>query len=77
MRGRRLPGPRPARFPADGHPDLVRAGVPERVAQQLTGHKTRSIFERYNISSSGDLRDAAVRLNAFIAAGASARRHTA
>jgi hypothetical protein len=31
----------------------------------LTGHKTRAVFERYNIVSPGDLRDAARRLDQF------------
>jgi integrase len=38
--------------------NLVRRGVTEGVAMQITGHKTRSIFDRYNITSKDDVREA-------------------
>lgn len=45
--------------------NLERAGVPRSVAMKLSGHKTESVYRRYDIVSEGDLQIAVERLSAF------------
>ena len=47
--------------------NLIRASVPERVAMLLTGHKSRAIFDRYNIIHEQELLDAGDQLVAYLA----------
>jgi len=44
--------------------NMIRRGVPQKTAREISGHKTDAVFSRYNIVSEGDLADAAKKIEA-------------
>ena len=56
--------------------NLVNVGVPERVAMNVTGHRTRAVFDRYHIVSPGDLQEATRKLSTGIKMGITSQSET-
>ena len=48
--------------------NMIRAGVPEKVAMQISGHKTASMLWRYNITDTRDIKDAGKRTERYLEA---------
>jgi integrase len=46
--------------------NLLRAGVPQKTAMEMSGHKTTSVFLRYDIVDEADLRQAQEKMQAWL-----------
>lgn len=63
--GWRYHGLTPHDFRRSAARNLRRAGVTEDVAMSITGHKSRTIFSRYNITDTADIHDALVKVGQY------------
>jgi integrase len=58
-------GLKPHDFRRSAARNLIKAGVDRRTAMKITGHKTEHIFERYNIKTTDDVKEALIKVGAF------------
>ncbi len=45
--------------------NMVRAGIPEKVAMEISGHRTRRTFDRYHIVSDRNIREVATTMEQY------------
>lgn len=64
-----VPGLRPHDLRRSAARHFIRAGISENVARAYTGHKSRSIFDRYDITAEADLLEGGDKLSAFFRNG--------
>jgi len=46
--------------------NMIRAGIPEKQAMRISGHKSRSIFDRYDITNERDIQIAGQKLARYL-----------
>lgn len=45
--------------------NMKRAGIQDKVAMEISGHRTRSVFDRYNMVDVADMESAGKRLEEY------------
>jgi hypothetical protein len=53
--------------------NMKRAGIQDKVAMDISGHKTRAVFDRYNIIDEGDMEAAGEKLERYFSERKAAR----